>query len=224
MPVIAFANTKGGSGKTTSALLLACELAQHVEVTLIDADPRRPIVDWAALAPIPPKLSIVNSGGERTIQDEIDRSRSSSTFTIIDLEGSASRLAGFAIGESDLVVIPTQEQQQDALGALETLAEVRREGRARRRDIQAVILFTRTKVAVKSRTNRHIRAQLSAIPDVLILGSELAERDAFSALFTAGGCLYSLDTKEVNHTAKAIENARAVSQDIIDLLSMGQGA
>ena len=50
MPVIAFANSKGGSGKTTSALLLACELANAKAVTLIDADPRHPISrTWAAL-------------------------------------------------------------------------------------------------------------------------------------------------------------------------------
>ena len=42
MAVIAFANSKGGSGKTTSALLLACELAHSKPVTVIDADPRKP--------------------------------------------------------------------------------------------------------------------------------------------------------------------------------------
>ena len=40
MPILAFANSKGGSGKTTSALLLACELAESKPVTVIDADPR----------------------------------------------------------------------------------------------------------------------------------------------------------------------------------------
>ena len=47
MPVIAFANSKGGSGKTTSALLLAQALAAHRPTTLIDADPRHPITTWA---------------------------------------------------------------------------------------------------------------------------------------------------------------------------------
>lgn len=221
MPVISFANTKGGSGKSTSALLLACELAQHTTVSLIDADPRRPLISWSALAPIPERLRLIDSGGERTIQDEIDQSKLRTQFTIIDLEGSASRLAGFAIGESDLVVIPAQEQHQDAQGALETLAEVHREGRARRRDIPAVILLTRTKLAVKSRTNRHISNQLKQLTGVVVLPVELAERDAFSALFTSGGSLYSLDPLDVNQIEKAILNARAVSQAIVDQLSQG---
>ena len=40
MAIIAFASPKGGVGKTTSALLLASELAYRgSRVTIIDADP-----------------------------------------------------------------------------------------------------------------------------------------------------------------------------------------
>jgi chromosome partitioning protein len=42
MPVIAFADPKGGFGKSTSAVLLATELAvKGASVTIIDADPER---------------------------------------------------------------------------------------------------------------------------------------------------------------------------------------
>ncbi len=41
MPTIVFASSKGGAGKSTSAVLLATQLAERgAEVTLIDADPR----------------------------------------------------------------------------------------------------------------------------------------------------------------------------------------
>jgi Mrp family chromosome partitioning ATPase len=44
MPVIVFASPKGGVGKSTSAVLLATELAQSgAAVTVIDADPNRPV-------------------------------------------------------------------------------------------------------------------------------------------------------------------------------------
>ena len=40
MPTIVFASPKGGVGKSTSAVLLATELASHGgSVTMIDADP-----------------------------------------------------------------------------------------------------------------------------------------------------------------------------------------
>jgi cellulose biosynthesis protein BcsQ len=43
-PVVAFANPKGGAGKSTSALILAQTLTRAgASVTVIDADPNRPI-------------------------------------------------------------------------------------------------------------------------------------------------------------------------------------
>lgn len=42
MPVISFANPKGGAGKTTTALLAATQLAEAgATVAIIDADPER---------------------------------------------------------------------------------------------------------------------------------------------------------------------------------------
>ena len=48
MPTIVFASPKGGVGKSTAAVLLATELASHGgSVTMIDADPNRPLSQWA---------------------------------------------------------------------------------------------------------------------------------------------------------------------------------
>ena len=49
MPVISFANPKGGSGKTTLAMVLALEIAKGgAQVAVIDADPNAIIEKWAA--------------------------------------------------------------------------------------------------------------------------------------------------------------------------------
>ena len=49
MPTIVFASPKGGAGKSTSTVVLATELAQKgVAVTVIDADPNRPVSQWAS--------------------------------------------------------------------------------------------------------------------------------------------------------------------------------
>jgi chromosome partitioning protein len=39
MPTISFIQPKGGAGKSTSALILAAELAKGAQVIVIDADP-----------------------------------------------------------------------------------------------------------------------------------------------------------------------------------------
>ncbi|MEO4045351.1 ParA family protein [Hoeflea sp. CAU 1731] len=221
MPVIAFANSKGGSGKTTSALLLACELAESRPVTIIDADPRRPITTWAEpkdgkSAP-PANLTVVTSAGEKTILDEIEEAATRDPFVIIDLEGVASRLTSYAIGQSDFVIVPMKEQQQDALAALDIIQEIHREMKAVRRQIPYAVLFTQTKY-VKSRTSRHIAGQFRDNPSIDTFLSEIDERDAYSAIFTTGGSVRALSPKTVNNLDKAIANVQGFASEVIGKL------
>ena len=97
MPVIAFANSKGGSGKTTSALLLACALAETKPTTIIDADPRHPISAWAKMTGKPEALNVITNASEKTILDEIEDAAARDPFVVIDPEGTASRLMSYAI-------------------------------------------------------------------------------------------------------------------------------
>ena len=49
MPTIVFASPKGGASKSTSTVVLVCELARRgAAVTIIDADPNRPVSAWPA--------------------------------------------------------------------------------------------------------------------------------------------------------------------------------
>jgi chromosome partitioning protein len=222
MPVISFATSKGGAGKTTSAIVLGTELAEGTHVIMIDADPAKRLTRWSTLAALPSSLSVVTSQGERFIQDEISEAQSKATFVLIDLEGSASRLTSFAIAESDLVIIPSGEEQQDADAAIETLAEIEMEGRARRRAIPAAILFARTSAAVKSKLEKHIHAELKKVGRVM--STELHRRTAFSSLHNAGGGLRQLDPTDVNGIDKALINAQAFASEIIDILEEARHA
>lgn len=222
MPVISFATSKGGAGKTTSAIVLGTELAEGTHVIMIDADPAKRLTRWSNLAALPSSLSVVTSQGERFIQDEISEAQSKATFVLIDLEGSASRLTSFAIAESDLVIIPSGEEQQDADAAIETLAEIEMESRARRRVIPAAILFARTSAAVKSKLEKHIHAELRKVGRVM--STELHRRTAFSSLHNAGGGLRQLDPTDVNGIDKALINAQAFASEIIDILEEARHA
>jgi chromosome partitioning protein len=216
MPVISFASSKGGAGKTTSAIVLATELAQGTDVIVIDADPAGRLARWAAIRPIAGRITVRPSAGERAIQDEIAEARRHAAFVLIDLEGAASRLTSFAISESDLVIVPTGDEQQDAFEAIETLAQIDMEARARRRPIPAAILFARTNAAVKSKLERHINGELRM--GTRAFATELNRRTAFSSLHNAGGGLRQLDPADVNGIDKAIANAQAFAVEVVDLL------
>jgi chromosome partitioning protein len=216
MPIISFASSKGGAGKTTACIVLGTELAESATVTIIDADPAARLFSWSEIAPVPKQMQVVRSKGERHILAEMDDATQRSLFVLVDLEASASRLASFAIGGSDLVVIPSGEEQQDANAAIETLSEVQLEARSRRRDIPAVVLLTRTSAAVKTRLEKHIGHELRQVCSVL--PTELHRRTAFSALHNQGGGLRSLKRETTNGVDKAIGNARAYTNDIITIL------
>ncbi len=87
MPVISFANPKGGAGKTTSALLLATELATRgAAVTIIDAIPSGWISQWAKLPGKPDNIVIVGDVTEDSVVDAIEAAEEASQFVIVDLE------------------------------------------------------------------------------------------------------------------------------------------
>ena len=91
MPVISFANPKGGAGKTTTALLLASELASKgARVSIIDADPEKWISQWGALPGKPANIEIIGEVTEDTIVDLIEDASTKTQFVVVDLEGTAS--------------------------------------------------------------------------------------------------------------------------------------
>ncbi len=70
MPTIVFASPKGGAGKSTAAVLLATELAlKGAAVTIIDADPNKPVSEWATREGRPEP---VNRGLERLLKTMTD--------------------------------------------------------------------------------------------------------------------------------------------------------
>lgn len=232
MPVIAFANSKGGSGKTTSALLVACELAEKTAVTIIDADPRHPVSKWAITnegkTPPPRNLTVVRNMGEQTIIEEIETAAARDPFVIVDLEGVGSKLNAFAISQADLVVIPMKEQQQDAEAALDTIREILNVSKVRRSEIPFSVLFTQSKPVAKSRTARFIGSQFRDNPRIDTFDVELNERDAFSAIYTMGGSVRALDPGQTNGIDRAIENVTRVVAELVAKLrangSAGQDA
>ena len=73
MPTIVFASPKGGAGKSTSAVILASELAlRGAQVVVIDADPNRPVSQWAKRPGKPKTLAVLSDVTEATIIDEIE--------------------------------------------------------------------------------------------------------------------------------------------------------
>lgn len=219
MPVIVLASSKGGVGKSTTALTLSHALAKGgARVTLIDADPNAPMEAWRDLSDnvMPERFTLETKVNESDIVDKIDAASERDVFTIVDLEGSANMAVSYAIGRADLVLIPMQGSQLDANEAAKVIRLIRREEKMYRRDIPYAAVLSRTSF-IKPRTARNIENDLreQGIP---ILPVEMNERDAFKALFSFGGTLYDLNDTEVSSPEKAIANSESLAQAVADHL------
>jgi len=222
MATIAFMSPKGGVGKTTSALLLACEFAESGQkVTLIDADPNRPAVRWAQLPGCPKTLTVVSHDGARgedTIGDEIDRAARQSKVVVVDLEGTANLAMAFAIARADLVIIPCQGTQLDAHQAFKAANLVRQQEKVVRHKIPHWVVLTRTSAAIRDRGLRDLKAEIEAA-GVKIMAVEIMQRAAFAMVFRYGGCLSGLKDDEVGGVAGARVNLRAYANEVLAILS-----
>lgn len=218
MPTIVFASPKGGAGKSTSAVVLATELAQRgAAVTVIDADPNHPVSQWARRPGCPETLTVIGDVSETTIIDTIEDASAKTAFVIVDLEGTASMTVAYAISRADLVVIPVQGSQLDAAEAAKAIRLIRQQEKAFARRIPYAVLFTRTSTAIKPRTFQHIRNEFSD-HGVPAFQTQMHERDAFRAIFSFGGTLESLDLAQVSNVDAAIGNARAFAGEVITKL------
>lgn len=217
MPVISFISPKGGVGKTTAATLLATQLARKAKVVVIDADPNRPIEAWSKLAGCPENIRIMSDVNQDNIIEKIDEASEEAPFVVVDCEGTASLTVAYAIGASDLVVVPTQGSQLDARQAAKALTLVKNQEKQARRPITHAVLVTRSSPAIRTRSLGNIQDQLRQF-GVDMFETHLNEREAFRAMFSFGGPLEDLDPAQVSNIEKAVVNARAFAAEVLDML------
>lgn len=218
MPTIVFASPKGGVGKSTAAVLLATELASHGgSVTMIDADPNRPLTQWANRLGKPEKLTVIATTAEDSIIDTIEKSALQTSFVIVDLEGTASMMVGYAMSRADLVIIPAQGSHLDATEAVKAIKLVKGQEKAFQKTIPFAILFTRTSAAIRPRTLQSIEAEFmqNQIP---MFDAQIHEREAYRAMFAFGGTLAGLDPSQVANLPAARANARIFAAEVLEIL------
>ena len=217
MPVISVANPKGGSGKSTSSLVMGTTLARRgASVAIIDADPNQPLINWSK-GNTENSANIVGGISEDRIIDTIDNEAEANQFVIVDLEGTASRMVSRAFSRSDLIVIPLQASAVDASQAARAIMLVKEEEKVLRRQIEHCLLFTRTSPQIKTRNEKLISDELSK-NHVPILSNHLNQRVAFQSMFTYKLDLTELDQSLVNGIPQAQVNADSLVGELLNLL------
>lgn len=224
MPVISFVSPKGGAGKTTGAIVLAGELARTGEqITIIDADPNKPVEAWSKRPGKPDNINVVVDESEETILDNIRDAAASSKIVIIDLEGTANMRVSYAITRSDLVLIPVKPSMLDAREAAKAISLVKRTQEVANRTIDYSILFSQMPAALVTKNFRDIQAQFERL-EVPVLDVQMIEREAFRTIFSIGGSVHTLKDSQVGGLEAARGNSLSLANAVVERLKSKQSA
>lgn len=201
---------------------MATQLAKLYPVTVIDADKNHPISRWASNDNAPESMKIIADADEHSIADRIDEAALETPFVIVDLPGSADKIAVMAVSRADFVVIPTAASEPDVIEAMKAIVVVRQHEKGMRRvnpsySLPFAVLLTQTNAAIKTRILKQVVDGLVE-RDVPMLKTELNERSAYKAMLFYGQTLETLDPEDVSNIPKAIDNAQALTNEILEAL------
>jgi chromosome partitioning protein len=217
MPVITFANTKGGAGKTTAVLLLSTELARRgYRVTILDADPQHWISHWYEISGHVPNISVIDFVTSASLPVHLSEN-SATDYFILDLPGARTPLLATALGLSDHVLIPIQGCAMDARGGAQVLELLQYLEQRAGIHINHSVVLTRVNSMVTTRALQVVKTLLSE-RSVTVLETPIIERSAFRDIFDCGGTLYTMDPNRVSNLDKAQENARAFAEEMMRLV------
>ena len=218
MPVISFANAKGGAGKTTAALLLATELAhQGYRVAILDGDPQRWISQWHDISGPQHNIEVISEITMASLQGHIRELSQTTDYIVVDLAGARDALVTAAIGLSDHVMIPIQGCAMDARGGAQILDLIKLMEDAGKMKISHSVVLTRVTSMVTTRALLTIKGLLAA-RGVNVINTPIGERTAFRELFDCGGTLRTMDAAKISNLDKARDNALAFAGEVMRLL------
>lgn len=214
MPVVTFANTKGGAGKTTAVLLLTTELVRRgYRVCVIDTDPQRWISKWFDAAEPQDNLTVETFVSAPSLQRTVNDYRSVCDYVIVDLPGAQTPLLATAIGLSDHVLIPIQGSSMDAQGGAQVLDLLRYLDKKAGLRIAHSVVLSRVNSFVTTRALQAVK-HLLAEQNVHVLDTPIIERSAYRDMFDFKAFLHRMDADKVSNLDKAILNAESFADEV----------
>lgn len=122
MPVVAVVNTKGGVGKTTTAMLLAAQAAASGhDACVLDGDPQATATKWVyaveeAGEVLPFTVQVANAGSIAHLSTVGER------WVFIDTPPGSSSTIDAAINRADFTIIPTAAATADMWQTMPTIS------------------------------------------------------------------------------------------------------
>ncbi len=215
--IIAVANQKGGTGKTTLAMTLSGTLGRRGHrVLVVDADPQGSATRWAASAPdstpFPAAVSGLSAAGAK-VHREVKKYVEDYDFIVIDCPPAAdSPVPMSALMIADLALVPVIPSPPDlwaAVGIRQVIANVR-ESINENLDARLVANMCQTNTEVA-------REALEVMQDfgIPVAQTKLHHRTAYRQAAAFGGTVHALGSK----AAGAIVEIDEFTDEVLALIA-----
>jgi chromosome partitioning protein len=220
--IIAVGNLKGGTGKSTIAVNLACGLAERERaVALIDADPQGTATAWLRDGPPPGldllSLSLRDTAGDALWTDRIIGQRRRQDLVVIDLPPQMGDCFEAALRIADLLIVPLTLSEVDLHATAQALAVLHRVQSVRKGP--PACLLVPSKVDRRTAVGRQARNALVTLGWQVgpALGQRAAHSDAFKAARWIGAHAPGTAAHlEVHALVRAVEDQLARCKEPLD--------
>jgi chromosome partitioning protein len=166
--VVGLVQSKGGVGKTTTALNLAAELSRRgSRVAVVDADPAGHAAAIAEDGRLPFKVSahLLEEVTDKAVADWARTVRGDDAdFIIVDAPGAMGGAFGATIAVADLALVPSGATVLDVRGAAETVGIIRRHRKTSGRN-NPDILIVPSRIDRRTSAGREVVATLAALTE-----------------------------------------------------------
>jgi len=210
-PVIAVGNLKGGVGKSTLAVNLACEtFSKRRSVILVDADAQGTASYWLGLGRLPIRGEAMPLENQRDADRWIRRVialRNEVDLVIIDLPPHIGAATEAALVIADLFIVPVTASGADIL-ATEKALTLLKEARRVRGDGKPACLVVPSKVDRRTAAGREVEEALKQLGEPVT--PAICQRTAFVDSFSAGEWIgdfapESLAATEIETLAESVQ-------------------
>lgn len=213
--ILVIGNLKGGVGKSTLAVNLACELAGRQSVHLIDADAQATAAEWLEGKGLPITGEAMPLEDERKAGAWMRRLRSlKADVVVIDLPPQNGAATAAALMVADLFLIPIAPSGLDLRAAAKALALLH-EARAARGKGEPKALLVPSRVDRRTGAGREIEAALHDMGEPV--GPAIGLRAAFVDSATAREWVGMFAPRSVAH--QEVQSLAAVVSKL-----MGKGS
>ena len=205
--IMAVANLKGGVGKSTVAVNLACELAGRQTVVLVDADVQGTATQWGGRGlPVTVRTMPLEDASEVASWVE-EVLAIEAAHVVIDCPPHVGPATYAAVGIADITLVPVTPSGADLVAAAPAI-DLIHEVQEARRDDGPLCLLVPTKVDRRTSAGREIERALAQFNEPV--APAICQRTAFVDAFGAGASItqYAPNSparKEIKALAEAVK-------------------